>query len=190
MYILFYLVMHFWVAVTYSQEIWCLFCIGIILFIFGKEMFPVSSLLLTTWVMSCAASVCPLTGSRVKPRSKTTNFCTAVKYCSLSLVFSTSTSVWRRLLLCNTGWTRSMSAQVHQINIKKTTIASALNSHFGGEPTSSWSCFLQWCRTRTRKGCSCCWAGESLQCRAGFRTGPSHLHLQQGRSLLGNETQN
>lgn len=64
--------------------------------------------------MSCAASVCPLTGSSVKPRSNTTNFCTAGKYCSLSLVFSTSTSAWRVPLLCNTGPTQLTSAHGHR----------------------------------------------------------------------------
>lgn len=59
--------------------------------------------------MSCEASVCPPTGSRVRPRSNTTNFCTAGKYCSLSLVFSTSTSSWKLLLLFKTGRTQLTS---------------------------------------------------------------------------------
>lgn len=63
--------------------------------------------------MSCEASVCPLTGSSVRPRSNTTNFCTALKYCSLSLVFSTSTSSWKLLLLCKTG-SHQTHKDVHQ----------------------------------------------------------------------------
>ena len=55
--------------------------------------------------MSCEASVCPLTGRRVRPRSNTTNFWTAEKYCSLSLVFSTSTSCWKLLLAFKSGGT-------------------------------------------------------------------------------------
>ena len=78
--------------------------------------FIVLSWLLTIWVMSWEASVCPLTGSRVRPRSNTTNFCTALKYCSLSLVFSTSTSSWKLLLLCKTGQTLFTQTQkdIHQ----------------------------------------------------------------------------
>lgn len=58
----------------------------------AKLNIPVSSLLLTTWAMSCSASFCLPTGSRVKPRLNTTNFCTSVKYCSLSLWWTSDLS--------------------------------------------------------------------------------------------------
>lgn len=53
---------------------------------------------LTNCPMSWAASAGLDTGSRVKPNSKTTNFCSPLKYCSLRWVFSTITIPCRPLL--------------------------------------------------------------------------------------------
>lgn len=57
----------------------------------------------TIWAMSCEASFWPLTGSRVRPRSNVTNFCTLEKYCWQSWLFSTRTNSWKLSLTLKRG---------------------------------------------------------------------------------------
>ncbi|XP_042267594.1 uncharacterized protein LOC121897268 [Thunnus maccoyii] len=77
-------------------------------------------------IRAASDSFCPLTGRRVRPRSNTTNFWTAEKYCSLSLVFSTSTSCWKLLLAFKSGGTHKscqapFPAETHVVQIAAQT---------------------------------------------------------------------